>query len=62
MATRCGNIQYVAILMNASKENGTLVVRRIQKKFHELAKDESLVLGYEMASVGRKEEKEEAEK
>ena len=62
VATRCGNIQYVAILMNASKENGTLVVRRIQKKFHELAKDESLVLGYEMASVGRKEEKEEAEK
>lgn len=56
VATRCGNTQYVAILMNASEENGTLVVKRIQKKFSELSGDGRLTLGYEMVSVGKKEE------
>lgn len=55
VATRCGNTQYVAILMNASEENGTIVVKRIQKKFSELSGD-NLTLGYEMVSVGKKEE------
>ena len=56
VATRCGNTQYVAILMNASEENGTLVVKRIQKKFSEVSGDGRLTLGYEMVSVGKKEE------
>lgn len=56
VATKCGNTQYVAILMNASSENGDLVVRRIKKKFSELREDEGLSLEYEMLSVGKKEE------
>ncbi len=56
VATRCGNIQYVAILMNASTQNGNLVVERIQKKFAELSDDEDIFLEYEMQSVGNKEE------
>ncbi|MCM1125589.1 MAG: diguanylate cyclase [Lachnospiraceae bacterium] len=56
VATKCGSTQYVAILMNASSENGDLVVRRIKKKFSELREDEGLSLEYEMLSVGKKEE------
>lgn len=56
VATKCGNTQYVAILMNASSENGDLVVRRIRKKFSDLCKDEGLTLEYEMLSVGKREE------
>ncbi len=53
VATRCGNTQYVAILMNASEENGSLVVRRIQKKFEELIYGQEIELEYEMQSVGK---------
>ena len=58
VATKCGNTQYVAILMNASAENGDLVVRRISKKFEELREDKELSLEYEMVSVGKREEAE----
>ena len=58
VATKCGSTQYVAILMNASSENGDLVVRRIRKKFTELCKDDSLSLEYEMLSVGKREDTE----
>lgn len=55
VATKCGNTQYVAILMNASSENGDLVIRRICKKYAELCEDDGLVLEHEMVSVGKKE-------
>ena len=55
VATRCGNTQYVAILMNASPENGNMVAGRIQKKFDTLAKGHELKLVYEMQSVKSKE-------
>ena len=58
VATKCGSTQYVAILMNASSENGDLVVRRIRKKFTELCKDDGLSLEYEMLSVGKREDTE----
>lgn len=55
VATRCGNTQYVAILMNASPENGNMVAGRIQKKFDTLAKGHELKLVYEMQSVKSKD-------
>lgn len=55
VATKCGNTQYVAILINASSDNGALVIRRIRKKFAELCGDDGLTLEYEMVSVGKKE-------
>lgn len=51
VATRCGNVQYVAILINASYENGTIVAHRIQQKFDDLLQDNSMTLAYEMQSV-----------
>lgn len=51
VATKCGNIQYVVILMNASYENGDMVARRIRKKFEELLKEEGVTLSYEMQTV-----------
>ena len=51
VATKCGNIQYVAILVNASYQNGTIVAHRIQQKFDELLKDDTMTLVYEMQSV-----------
>lgn len=55
VATRCGNTQYVAILMNASPENGNMVAGRIQKKFDTLAKGHELKLVYEMQSIKSKD-------
>lgn len=51
VATRCGKVQYVAILINASYENGTMVAHRIQQKFDELLKDNTVRLAYEMQNV-----------
>jgi len=56
VATRCGNTQYVTILMNASAQNGKQIVERIRKKFTELLGDEDIYLEYEMQNVGNKEE------
>lgn len=52
VATRCGNVQYVAILINASYDNGNMVAHRIQQKFDELLQDDTMKLTYEMQSVG----------
>ncbi len=51
VATRCGDVQYVAILVNVSYENGTIVAHRIQQKFQDLLGDNSMTLVYEMQSV-----------
>lgn len=51
VATRCGNVQYVAILINASYDNGVVVAQRIQKKFAELLQDDTMRLNYEMQNV-----------
>lgn len=51
VATRCGNVQYVAILINASYDNGAVVAQRIQQKFAELLQDDTMRLNYEMQNV-----------
>ncbi len=56
VATKCGNAQFVAILINASSENGNMIARRIAKKFEELQGDDSISLVYEMQSVNKKSE------
>lgn len=51
VATKCGDVQYVAILTNASYENGMAVAHRIQQKFDALLQDNTMTLAYEMQSV-----------
>ena len=51
VAAKCGEMQYVVILPNASFENGNLVAQRIQKKFNKVVDDALLSLTYEMQSV-----------
>ena len=51
VATKCGKMQYVAILLNASYENGNLVAQRIQKRFNKIMNDNTLLLSYEIQSV-----------
>lgn len=51
VATKCGDVQYVAILTNASYENGMAVAHRIQQKFDDLLQDNTMTLAYEMQSV-----------
>lgn len=54
VATRCGNCQYVVILMNASNENGDMVAARIKSKFDELIQDEELFISYERQCIEKK--------
>lgn len=54
VAAKCGSVQYVVILMNASYDNGNVVAHRIQDKFAELSGDDTMRLAYEMESVGKK--------
>ena len=54
VATRCGNYQYVVILMDASDENGDLVAGRIKEKFINLVQDDSLSISYERQSIEKK--------
>ncbi len=51
VATRCGDVQYAAILNNTSFEEGEMVAARIQKKFNKLLKDDPMVLTYEIQSI-----------
>lgn len=51
VASRCGNMQYLVILTNETCENGTTVAERIQEKFEELLKDDTMKLAYEMQSI-----------
>ena len=51
VAARCGNVQYMAILINASYDNGNMVAHRIQRKFDEVLQDDTIKLTYEMQSV-----------
>ncbi|MBQ8598316.1 MAG: diguanylate cyclase [Lachnospiraceae bacterium] len=54
VATRCGNCQYVVILMNASNENGDMVAGRIKDKFINMIQDDSLSISYERQSIEKK--------
>ena len=51
VATKCGNAQYVVILMDASEQNGEMVANRITKKFRNLVQDERIELMHEMQSI-----------
>lgn len=53
VATRCGTVQYVVILMNTSSENGELVANRICSKFAGLLGDGTMTLTYEIQNAGR---------
>ncbi len=54
VATRCGNCQYVVILMNASAENGDMVAARIKDKFVNLIQDDTMRISYERQSIEKK--------
>lgn len=54
VATRCGNCQYVVILMNASAENGDLVAGRIKDKFINMIQDDTMSISYERQSIEKK--------
>lgn len=51
VATRCGDVQYAAILNNTSLEEGTMIAARIQEKFEKLLKDDPMSLIYEIQSM-----------
>ncbi len=51
VATRCGDVQYAAILNETSFEEGEMVAARIQKKFMKLLKDDPMTLTYEIQSM-----------
>lgn len=51
VATKCGNTQYVVILMDASEQNGEMVASRIAKKFYGLVGTEKIQLIHEMQTV-----------
>lgn len=51
VATKCGVVQYVVILMDASEQNGEMVANRITKKFNSLVQEERIQLIHEMQTV-----------
>ncbi len=51
VATKCGDCQYVVILMDANKENGTKVADRIAQMFKEQLDDENIKLSFELETV-----------
>lgn len=53
IATKCGNEQYIVLLLNASYENGTMVAERIRSKYRELSEGHKLILTYEVGNVGK---------
>lgn len=52
VATKCGRVQYAALLSEASGEKGELLVEQIQGKFCELLKDSTVELVCEMKKMG----------
>lgn len=52
VATKCGRVQYAALLANASAEKGKTIVSSIQEKFQELLGDDTVELNYEMGCIG----------
>lgn len=51
VAVRCGKMQYLAVLINITPENGRMAAERIIKKFAEKVEDNSARLIYELRSV-----------
>ena len=51
VATKCGRVQYAALLANASAEKGKTIVSSIQEKFQELLGDDTVELNYEMGCI-----------
>lgn len=52
VAARCGDAQWVVILMDANAENGRKVAERIHSSFNESKKNNNLDLSFEMETVG----------
>ncbi|MBD5547301.1 MAG: diguanylate cyclase [Lachnospiraceae bacterium] len=50
-ATKCGRVQYVALLPDTSPEEGKMIACRVQEKFQELLEDDTMELSYEMESI-----------
>lgn len=51
VAVRCGRMQYLAVLINVTPENGSIAAERIIRKFAEKVEDDSIRLNYELRSV-----------
>lgn len=51
VVTKCGRVQYAALLLNSSYEKGEMIAGRIQEKFNELLQDGTMVLTYEMQRI-----------
>lgn len=51
VATRCGDVQYTAILNDVSLKEGTMIAQRIKEKFKDLLKDDPMELTYEIQSM-----------
>lgn len=50
-AVKCGKLQYITVLLNASVPNGEIAAMRIKKKFEEKAGEKGISLAYEMRSI-----------
>lgn len=50
-SVKCGKLQYLVMLQNASCENGDMAARRVKKKFEESIEDSVALLTYEMKSI-----------
>ena len=50
-AVKCGKYQYIAVLINASAENGEMVARRIKKNFEQKTDCTENTLVFEMKSM-----------
>lgn len=50
-AVKCGKFQYIAVLLNASSENGEMVAERIKKNFEQKADGMECTLVFEMRSM-----------
>ena len=51
VATKCGRVQYAALLTDATAEKGKMIISHIQEKFQELLGDDTVELNYEMGSI-----------
>lgn len=50
-ATKCGRVQYAALLPGSTYEKGKMIAGRIQEKFQELLGDNTMELSYELGSI-----------
>lgn len=52
-ATKCGRVQYAALLTDASAEKGKMIISSIKEKFQELLGDDTVELNYEIGCIDK---------